>query len=188
MTPHEVNELAKSVKRKINVMRMFTDLKDFNYQPPNMYYDKKSNEVKVKEKETESKRKIIKNYDDLEKEKKALYNEVGLDEDGMGREGDTPEKLAEKIRLATEQFEKTFDIDPTLYYVFSRDFMRVDVGLMIQRAPIFLTMRQRDIEYLKFKNDIMNEYYCNYKQYTEDFEEVSRLNENILGDNPYNSK
>lgn len=79
----------------------------------------------------------------------------------MGKEGDTAEKLAEKIKKVNEAFEKTYEIDPSLFYVFSRDFMRVDVGLMIQRAPIFLTMRQRDIEYLKFKNDIMNEYYCN---------------------------
>ena len=34
----------------------------------------------------------------------------------------------------------------------------------------------------------MNEYYCNMKAYTDDFEEVARLNENVLGDNPYNSK
>lgn len=31
VTPHEVHELAKSVKRKLGVMRMFTELKDFNY-------------------------------------------------------------------------------------------------------------------------------------------------------------
>jgi len=56
---------------------------------------------------------------------------------------------------------KELDIDPTNFYVFSRDFMRVDVGLMIQRPPIFMQMRQRDIEFLKLKNDIMNEYHCN---------------------------
>jgi hypothetical protein len=36
--------------------------------------------------------------------------------------------------------------------------MRVDIGLMIQRPPIFMLMREKDIEYLKFKNDLMNEY------------------------------
>ena len=34
----------------------------------------------------------------------------------------------------------------------------------------------------------MNEYYCDYKKYSKDYEEVSKLNEDILGDNPYLSK
>ena len=54
-----------------------------------------------------------------------------------------------------------FDIDPTGFNVFSRDHMRVDVGLLIQRPPIFVAMRDRDAQYLKFKNDTMNDYYCN---------------------------
>lgn len=83
---------------------------------------------------------------------------------------------------------RDFDIDPTAFQVFSRDFMRVDVGLLIQRPPIFLTMRDRDVQFLKYKNDIMNEYYCNVKQFSDEFAEVSKLNEDILGDNPYNSK
>ena len=33
-----------------------------------------------------------------------------------------------------------YDIDPSKFYVFSRDFMRVDVGLMITRSPIFMHM------------------------------------------------
>ena len=81
-----------------------------------------------------------------------------------------------------------FDLDPSQFNVFSRDFMRVDVGLMIQRPPIFMTMRARDFEYLKYKNTIMNEYYCNAKQFSDEFEEISKLNEDVLGDNPYVSK
>ena len=34
----------------------------------------------------------------------------------------------------------------------------------------------------------MNEYYCNTRQFTEQFEEISKLNEDVLGDNPYSSK
>lgn len=58
---------------------------------------------------------------------------------------------------------RDFELDPSAFHVFSRDFMRVDVGLLIQRPPIFLQMRDRDVQYLKFKNDVMNEYYCNQK-------------------------
>jgi len=80
------------------------------------------------------------------------------------------------------------EVDPSQFYVFSRDFMRVDVGLMIQRPPIFMTMRKRDVDFLKLKTDVMNEYYLNQRKYTDEFEEVSKFNENILGDNPYASK
>jgi hypothetical protein len=66
--------------------------------------------------------------------------------------------------------------------------MRVDVGLLIQRPPIFMLMRDRDVKYLKYKSDIMNEYYCNQKQFADEFEEMSKLNEDVLGDNPYSSK
>ena len=83
---------------------------------------------------------------------------------------------------------KDFELDPSAFHVFSRDFMRVDVGLMVQRPPIFMHMRDRDAQFLKFKSDVMNEYYCNQKQLSEEFEEVSKLNEDILGDNPYSSK
>ena len=34
----------------------------------------------------------------------------------------------------------------------------------------------------------MNEYYMNYKQWTEEFDEVTKLNEDILADNPYANK
>lgn len=81
-----------------------------------------------------------------------------------------------------------FDIDPTNFYVFSRDLMRVDVGVLIQRPPIFMQMRERDVNFLKFKSNVMNEFYCNIKQYADDFGEVSKLNEDVLGDNPYCSK
>lgn len=80
VTQTELYELEKMVKRKMNVMRMFTELKEFNYQQPNMYYDKATGEIKVKEKAAEEKKKVIKNINDLEKEKQALFNEIGLDE------------------------------------------------------------------------------------------------------------
>jgi hypothetical protein len=42
-----------------------------------------------------------------------------------------------------------YDVDPAMYHVFTWDMMRVDVGLIIQRPPIFLRMRQKEIDFLK---------------------------------------
>jgi len=49
-------------------------------------------------------------------------------------------------------------------------------------------MRERDVSFLKFKSDVMNQYYCNAKQFQDEFEEIAKLNEDVLGDNPYSSK
>ena len=88
------------------------------------------------------KQKKIRSVDELEKEKKALFAEVGLDEEGRPKnEKEQNEKVAEKIKKVQDRMISDFDLDPTAFNVFSRDFMRVDVGLMIQRPPIFVTMR-----------------------------------------------
>ncbi len=114
---------------------------------------------------------------------------MGLNEEGKSKDpNEDVDKIADKIKKVTDKLARDYDVNPSNFYVFSRDGMRVDVGLMIQRPPIFMTMRPRDVEYFKYKNDIMNEYYCNTKQFTEEFEEMARLNEDVLGDNPYSSK
>lgn len=192
----EIKKLEMTVKRKLQVLRMYSDLKDFDYEAPTMSYDKKSGEIIVEQgkgaaaaQAKEAKKKVIGSIDDLEKEKRALFAEMGLDDEGKPKNANEPiDKLADKLKAVQDRMMNEFDLDPTAFQVFSRDFMRVDVGLMIQRPPIFLTVRDRDVKFLKYKNDIMNEYYCNAKQFSDEFEEVSKLNEDILADNPYSSK
>lgn len=189
----EIKKLEMAVKRKLQVLRMYSDLKDFDYEAPTMSYDKKTGEIKVEQGKNApnkaAKKKVIDNIDDLEKEKRALFAEMGLDDSGRPKNASEPvDKLAEKLKTVQDRMMNEFDLDPTAFNVFSRDFMRVDVGLMIQRPPIFLTMRDRDVKFLKYKNEVMNEYYCNAKQFSDEFEEVSKLNEDILADNPYSSK
>ena len=52
---------------------MYTELKEFDYQQPNMMYDKKSGEIKMKDTKKKGaaakQKKIINNIDDLEKER-----------------------------------------------------------------------------------------------------------------------
>lgn len=195
----EIKKMELQVRRKMQILRMFSDLRDFDYEPPTMQYDKKTGDIKIIEggkgaqaagkAAAKSTKKVIGNVDDLEKERAALFKELGLDEQGYSNNPKEPiDKYADKIKAAQDRMIRDFEIDPSAFHVFSRDLMRVDVGLLIQRPPIFLTMRDRDVHYLKFKNDIMNEYYCNQKQFQEEFEEVSKLNEDVLSDNPYNSK
>jgi len=46
----EIRKLEMQVRRKLHVLRMFGELKEFDYEPPNMAYDKKTGEVKILEK------------------------------------------------------------------------------------------------------------------------------------------
>jgi hypothetical protein len=43
----EIKVLEIKVKKKLQVLRMFSEMKDFNYETPDMIYDKKSGEIKI---------------------------------------------------------------------------------------------------------------------------------------------
>ena len=65
--------------------------------------------------------------------------------------------------------------------------MRIDVGLIIARPPIFMHMRERDVKFMKMRSEVMNEHFINAKAHIEDYKEVTKLNEDVLSDNPYAS-
>ena len=66
--------------------------------------------------------------------------------------------------------------------------LRVDVGLLIQRPPIFLRMRDQEINFMNDRQNMMEEYFCDTKQYVDEMNEVAKLNEDVLAKNPYASK
>ena len=84
-------------------------------------------------------KKVIGRMDDLDKERKALLSELGLDDTGYPKDPNVPIDKAAQDRMT-----KDFEVDPSAFNVFSRDFKRVDVGLLVQRLPIFMHMRDRD--------------------------------------------
>ena len=49
-------------------------------------------------------------------------------------------------------------------------------------------MRDKHHNFLVDRTNLMEEYFCNTKQFTEEFREVSKLNEDILASNPYSSR
>jgi hypothetical protein len=92
------------------------------------------------------------------------------------------------LKIARSAFKDEFDYDPANFYQFTRDMMRVDIGMMIQRPPIFLHMRDNDLEFMKARQSLMEEYFCDTKQFIDEFNEVSNLNEDALATNPYSSR
>lgn len=63
--------------------------------------------------------------------------------------------------------------------------MRIQCGLMIQRPPIFAHMRERDIKFMKHRSQIMLDYFMDLRKFQEEYQDVTKLNEDILATNPY---
>lgn len=92
--------------------------------------------------------------------RRKLEQEQGLDEDGLPGEDYDLNRI--KDRLVDEKLkslEERLDIDPTIFYAFTTDLMRIDVGLMIQRPPIFMRMREQDINFVKDRQNLMVNYH-----------------------------
>jgi hypothetical protein len=82
----EIHKLTESIRTKLNVIKSMTTLRKFNYDPPKMHYDKEAGEVKMEPRPKRKAKKFIRNLDELEREKKALLDEVGLDENLLSKE------------------------------------------------------------------------------------------------------
>ena len=70
--------------------------------------------------------------------------------------------MAEKM-VESANREQEIDMDPSVFYACSNDLMRVDCGLIIQRPPIFLHMRDNAHKFLVDRTKLMEEYFCNTK-------------------------
>lgn len=124
--------------------------------------------------------------------KQALYDELGLEQDGFPKGADSAnvntDDLATKLMQLKQSEVNKWESDPSLTYASTLDWMRVDVGLLIMRPPIFLQMRDNAMNFLVERQKLMEEYWCNTKQFTDEFREVAKLNEDCLANNPYASR
>ena len=190
VTFSELHALDNKLRRELNVLKMMTRDSDFTYEPPEMIYDKTTGDVQIIPKKVKKKGTIIKNSDDLIREKAALYKELGIEGGDLEKHdvAGNLEETAEVLYKTQKIQEEDFDFSPEQFYVSTRDLFRVDVGLMIMRVPIFLHMRDRDIDFMKLRSEVMNEYYCDFKKYVKEYAEVTQLNESVLTENPYASE
>lgn len=125
----------------------------------------------------------------MTREKAALLKEMGIKDGDLNNHdiAGNLEETADTIYKIEDRIDKEWDFDPSKFNVFSRDHFRIDIGLIIMRPPIFLHMRDPDIELLKMRSKVMNEYYCDFKKYVKEYAEVTQLNESVLANNSYAS-
>ena len=121
------------LQRKINVIKMFTKEKEWNYEEPNMTYDKETGDVTIHASiKSQRKKRIINSVDDVEKLRKQLEKEQGLEEDGLPKEGADLNHIKQKlVDDELKMLEERLEIDPSNFYAFTTDMMRIDVGLII---------------------------------------------------------
>lgn len=51
-----------------------------------------------------------------------------------------------------------------------------------------MRMRQNEIDFLKDRQSLMNEYWCDSREFVDEFNDVAKLNEDMLSQNPYASR
>jgi hypothetical protein len=170
----ELHALQLKLKAKINASMLYTQQSDFNYERPQLQYDKATGEINIIKKE-QIKKTVIRSHDDLMKEKKRMLKELKI-EDPEAESAETDEAIqqtAENIERLCAKMKEEIEVDPTTFYACSRDFMRVDVGLIIMRPPIFMRMSERDFNFLKHRQQIMSEYYMDWTKYCDSMKEVA---------------
>ena len=107
----EIARMNAQLQRKINILKLFTEEKEWNYEKPEMTYDKATGEVTIHEKEKKNKR-IINNLDEYEQSKQDLYKELGLESDGLPGDGTDTEKLRAGLRELELKGVEDLDVDP----------------------------------------------------------------------------
>ena len=161
-----------------------TQHREFDFGRPDTYVDQETGEIKLRQ-NVGPQKPFLRSVEDLQREENRLRVEEGL-VDGESQDRLSAEELAEKLDRVRTRLKEEFEIDTSSFYAETKDKFRVDVGLLVMRPPIFMHMSERDVEFLKYRNDFMNEYNCDLRQYLKDIEEVASTNESYLARNVYN--
>jgi hypothetical protein len=171
-------KFAKSQLRKIReTMRMLEEERFFTFEQKEAKYDPKTGKIEIIDIKQKPDAKIIKNFDDVEKEKERLNTEFA--------EQASVDELADRYREMYENLDVGYVVDKSDFYAETHDHMRIDAGLIVMRPPIFLYYPKVDHDFTVLRNKTMNEYYLDMKKYQEDFHKETSVLESVLARNSY---
>lgn len=187
MQYYDGSELQKKyIKQQMNrlfrTMKLLEQERFFQYEKKKAKYDPKTGKIELYNIEMKEPKKVIKSYDDLEKEKEKLHKEFKLTPEDA--ENASVDELSEGYAKLIERNTEGYKIDPADFYAKTLDHMRVDCGLIIMRPAIFLYATKEDRDFQLERNKIMNEYYLDMRQYYEDFKKETSVVDSILSKNP----
>jgi len=97
--------MHRELHKKMNVLKLFTEKRMFEYEKPQMTYDRETGEVEIfdpMEEKRKPKKKIIKDVDEIYAEKERVLKELNMDSPtepaGENLQHEELVKKAEKIR------------------------------------------------------------------------------------------
>lgn len=173
------------LERLLTTIKNMQDERFFDYERRKAKYDPKTGKIELIKYHLKPEKKIIRNFDDMQREKAELTKELQLSTKDV--ESASEEELAKRYEQLYERTEEGYLINTADFYAESVDHMRVDCGLIIQRPPIFLYHNKIDRDWLLFKNELSNEYDFDHKKYYKEVKEDASLMDSLFGNNPYMS-
>ena len=115
----------------------------------------------------------IKDLNDLISLRKTFYSDKELEEKDV-------KELAELYHKYDLSVSKEYEIDKSKFYGRTIDKCRIDVGIIIQRPAIFLSISDREMEWLKYRYNFMMEYDVNYNSLEKDMEMYGTPTEELM--------
>ena len=164
-------------------MKNMEEERFFNYEKKKAKYDPKTGKIELLTVKMKEDPKIIKNFDDMQAERKRLHDELKLNTKDI--KNSSVDELSKRYQELYERTEEGYLINKSEFYAETADNMRVDCGLIVQRHPIFLHYTKRDHDFAVFKNTMNNEYNLDYRKYYKDFKHEASLVDELLAKNSY---
>lgn len=78
VTYSELQKEDAKLRKKLNMLKLMTQDREFTYEPPEMIYDKSTGDVEILPKKIKKKNTIVQNFDDVKRERAALLKELGV--------------------------------------------------------------------------------------------------------------
>lgn len=173
----------EQLHKMASMMKMLDEERFFQYEKKEAKYDPKTGRIDIINIDMQRPKTIIKNFDDMQKEKQKLHEELKLTSEDVEKQ--TPEELAEGYTKLLERTGEGYEIDKSDFYANSTDYMRIDCGIIVMRPPIFMYYSKTDREFHLFRNKLMNEYYLDLRKYYEDFATEASVFDSIYLSNSY---
>ena len=174
------------LEKMTSMMKKLNEERFFQYEKKEAKYDPKTGRIEIINIDMQKPKTIIKNFDDLQKEKAKLHQEFKLTTEDV--EKSSTEELAQGYAKLLERTNEGYEVDKSDFYANTWDYMRIDWGIIVMRPPIFMYFPKIDRDFQLYREKIMNEYFLDMRKYYEDFVNEASVLDSIYLNNSYMSK
>lgn len=178
----ELRKLRIEVSDLLRHHNLTHEHRQFDYENKIAVYNKETGDVFLKEEEKRVKKKV--DFQGFQDEIKYMKEQLEVDDASIAEQ--TIEEAAVKIKeyqQFLDEISLDYSINPRDFYVSTKDFKRVDVGMIIRRPAIFMNQSKIDREFQVYRQKFMQEHWFDEAQYNDDFDELTKVSGDILKGN-----